>query len=511
VADFGRGIKAGVITGAIYVAISLILAFALADYQYLYPSGFWEATGLGIFALVGQIVRGVVFGAVFAALYDFLPGATAIVKGTVLSFFFWILTVIKVTYTNLGWAWQSASIFGNGTYYGGTINLSSVSLALISVMSALLFGVLIGFLWNRFRGKELGEEGKGRAVLLVSFILGAVTWAVTSTLYIRFAVIIGAPFPRVFFFSWYTALLTLVLFAGLIGWVLALTAWRKTRRGGPGFKWGLVGGVMMAVTGFVLLPGALAITGGVLSRRKVAGKPGTAEAIVGEKVATVRGQKVRASIYRDLILVIVSVLLLVIPIILRFTMPAATGNYTPVTLGQYSSAAISRYGLSLTISLNSTTYHPGEQVCVNIQGKNILPTENEVRAARNWPVHGLTLTPCGRLYYPFGISILQGYYDSGNVTGATPLQIFDPNVIRTCPLMEVVVSYDFQPWSDSANVYTAYELMPWSVNMTTEVKPAGFWTGSYPNATASNFTPGMYTVVGGDEWGTLVILHFTVS
>jgi hypothetical protein len=153
VADFGRGIKAGVITGAIYVAISLILAFALADYQYLYPSGFWEATGLGIFALVGQIVRGVVFGAVFAALYDFLPGATAIVKGTVLSFFFWILTVIKVTYTNLGWAWQSASIFGNGTYYGGTINLSSVSLALISVMSALLFGVLIGFLWNRFRGK----------------------------------------------------------------------------------------------------------------------------------------------------------------------------------------------------------------------------------------------------------------------------------------------------------------------------------------------------------------------
>jgi hypothetical protein len=25
------------------------------------------------------------------------------------------------------------------------------------------------------------------------------------------------------------------------------------------------------------------------------------------------------------------------------------------------------------------------------------------------------------------------------------------------------------------------------------------------------FDPGIYTVVGGDEWGALVILHFTVT
>ena len=73
------------------------------------------------------------------------------------------------------------------------------------------------------------------------------------------------------------------------------------------------------------------------------------------------------------------------------------------------------------------------------------------------------------------------------------------------------VSYTFQPWSDIAAIYTGYGSEPDSVNMTAKVTPSGFWTGSRPNATFGNFTPGSYTVVGGDEWGALVILHFAVS
>jgi len=505
-ADFGRGIKAGAITGAIYLAISLILAFTLADYQY--APDFWDAAGLAYLPLGAQIIRGIIFGAVFATLYGSLPGKTSIEKGVVLSSFFWILTVIEVTYTNLSWPWQAAGALGIGTLYGGTINLSSVSLALISVMFALVFGVMTGFFWNRLRGKESAEEGKGRPVLLVSFILGAIMWAVVGATYIRF-VVIALPFPRALFFSWHSTLRTLVLFAGLLGWIFALNAWRKTRRSESGFRLGLTGGVIMVLTGFMLLPGALAITGGAFSRRKTAGEPGATEVIAGGKVA--REQRTRTGIRRDLILVIISAVMLAVIIIVRFTMPTPTGTYTTVTLDQYSSTAISRYGLSLTISLNSTTYHPGEQISVNIEEKNILPTENEVRAANRWPFHGLTLTPCGTLYYPFGISILQGYYDSENVAGVTPLQLFDPNVVYTCPPILAAVSYDFQPWSDSAAIYTGYGFMPWSRNMSTEVTSEGFWTGSYPNATSSNFTPGMYTVVGGDEWGALVILHFTVS
>ena len=30
-------------------------------------------------------------------------------------------------------------------------------------------------------------------------------------------------------------------------------------------------------------------------------------------------------------------------------------------------------------------------------------------------------------------------------------------------------------------------------------------------AVQDNFNPGVYTVVAGDEWGALVVAHFTIS
>jgi hypothetical protein len=191
--------------------------------------------------------------------------------------------------------------------------------------------------------------------------------------------------------------------------------------------------------------------------------------------------------------------------------PTPTATYTTITLDQYSSTVISKYGLSLTLSLNSATYHPGEQISVTIDEKNTLPMENNILAADKWPVEGLSLGPCGTLNYPFGISILQGYCDAKSAVAITPLQLFDPNGVWHCPMILAgIVSYDFQPWSDVAIIYTSYDSEPWSINMTAKVTFAGFWSGSRPNATFGNFTPGIYTVVGGDEWGALVILHFTI-
>jgi hypothetical protein len=193
--------------------------------------------------------------------------------------------------------------------------------------------------------------------------------------------------------------------------------------------------------------------------------------------------------------------------------PIATVTYTSITLDQYSSTVISSYGLSLTLSLNSTTYHPGEQISVTIDEKNILAKENNIHGADRWPVQGLRLGPC-RTVYPFGISILRGYYDAKNVAAIAPLQLFDPNALYSCPpiLAAVYYDFDFQPWSNVVAIYTNYDhFTPLSINMTTTVTSAGFWTGSRPNATFSNFTTGIYTIVGGDEWGAFVILHFTIS
>jgi hypothetical protein len=183
----------------------------------------------------------------------------------------------------------------------------------------------------------------------------------------------------------------------------------------------------------------------------------------------------------------------------------------PITFAQTSSTVISANGLSLTLSIDTTTYQQGQQISISIAEKNILATENSVNIAGTWPVQGLNVGPCGTLNYPFGISILQGYYDSQNVASISPLQLSDPNAIYHCPMMLAgITAYDFQPSSDSAAIYTSYNSPPFSIQMTAKVTSTGYWGGS-SQATFSSFLPGIYTVVGGDEWGALVVLHFVVS
>jgi hypothetical protein len=283
-ADFRRGIKAGVATGGVYLVISAIFAAiyhnSLSIPDFIYAAGLipLSLTALPLLSSVillffQYVVRGIVFGAVFAALYNFLPGAASVKKGMVLSSFFWIVAVIQLIYTTPGWpigGMDTAYIY----YYSGMLNLSSVGLALAGIISALVFGALTGFLWDRFRGKELTEERKGRPVLLVSFILGVWMWAFFAP---GLGIIIrGVPavIPEIL---WSYILHTSVAFLGLAGWILALVAWRKTKRGESGFKLGVAGGVIMALTGIMMLPGALAITGGVLSGRKPTIESGTAE------------------------------------------------------------------------------------------------------------------------------------------------------------------------------------------------------------------------------------------
>jgi len=288
-ADFRRGIKAGVAAAAVYLIVSVIFELTGFSDQF---GAITMAAGLGIqlelldpsfvitlilVFIVPYVLRGIIFGAVFAALYNYLPGVTSIVKGVVLSAFLWIIAVIQAIYTTPGWAWHADGFSGSGTYYSGMISLSSVGLALAGIISALVFGALTGFLWGMFRGKELAEERKGRPVLLVSFILGGLMWVLSAIGFIIGVVIGGAPLieePGPFW--WYGVLFVSVFFLGLPGWVLTLVGWRKTKRGGSGLKLGMAGGVMMALTGHMLLPGILAIIGGVFSGRKPASEPVTA-------------------------------------------------------------------------------------------------------------------------------------------------------------------------------------------------------------------------------------------
>ena len=284
-ADFGRGIKAGVITGIVYIVICAILG----EIHYHFPAillHFPPGTGLTLFtwrsltdpssvtSLLFQYVgRGIIFGAFFAALYSFLPGTSSIVKGMVLSLFLYIVAVVETIYKTPGWPTDGYA----WTLYGTTLHLSSISLALAGIISVLVFGALAGFLWDRFRAKKLAEERKGSPVLLVSFIFGLLMWVYFATLFLM-AVVTSRGIPAIEpDFWWFEILAMSVVFLGLPGWVLARVAWRKTKVDKSGLKWGVAGGVMMALTGIMLLPGVLAIIGGVLSGRKPASESSTAE------------------------------------------------------------------------------------------------------------------------------------------------------------------------------------------------------------------------------------------
>jgi hypothetical protein len=286
-ADFDRGIKAGVATGIIYLVISAILGAIYQNNPLSFPH-FILGTGLTplftwrsltdpsfvISLLIQYVGRGIAFGVVFAALYNFLPGTTSVKKGVVLSAFLYIIALVGAIYTTPGWPTDGTII--DGIYYIGVLNLSSLGPALAGIISALVFGTLTGFLWDRFRGKELTEERKGRSVLLVSFILGGLIWVLLALVFfIGVAIIREVPAigPDLW---WFDLLMMSVVFIGLPGWVLTLIAWRRTKRDESGLKLGVAGGVMMALTGVMLLPGVLAIIGGVLSGRKPVTESSTA-------------------------------------------------------------------------------------------------------------------------------------------------------------------------------------------------------------------------------------------
>jgi uncharacterized membrane protein len=186
--------------------------------------------------------------------------------------FLWILAMVQIIYTTPGWPWHTDGFSGSGTYYSGMISLSSAGQALAGIISALVFGALVGAIWSRLKAKKMTEEREGRPVLLVSFILGGVLWALGAAPLLIGVVIQGGPAIDHDFW-WRSMLYISAAFLGLPGWVLTLVGWRKAKVDKSGFKWGVVGGAVMVVTGIMLLPGVLGIIGGMLSRQKAAGEP----------------------------------------------------------------------------------------------------------------------------------------------------------------------------------------------------------------------------------------------
>jgi hypothetical protein len=163
--------------------------------------------------------------------------------------------------------------------------------------------------------------------------------------------------------------------------------------------------------------------------------------------------------------------------------------------GVNSSSSKSINGLKLSLSLDSTTYKPGQDVLITIDEYNTLKIENNVPQSEEWAFDFLTLGGCGTMGSFFGIAVFQGSLTYDDISKGVPLLFWNYSLAIPCPTeIPPPKSAAFKPLSHAF----------WEMHLN------GYWKGR-PMATFTNFTPGVYTIIAGDEWGATVVCHFTVT
>jgi hypothetical protein len=172
-------------------------------------------------------------------------------------------------------------------------------------------------------------------------------------------------------------------------------------------------------------------------------------------------------------------------------------------------------GLKLSLALDSPAYQPGQTVYIDIDETNTLAAANVVPIAARWPLPGLiiNLRPCQSHNLPFGIIVYKGNYNAADYASAAPVNLYNQNQIYSCTMPLINVNaYKFQPLSNNGEFVS--DTSGSSVNNRQQIKATvdlkGYWNNNSPSQ-FSYFDPGVYTVVGGDEWGNVVFIQFSIT
>src|SRR5579864_7186347 len=159
--------------------------------------------------------------------------------------------------------------------------------------------------------------------------------------------------------------------------------------------------------------------------------------------------------------------------------------------------------LDLSVSTNSTFLKTGQTIGIDITLNNTSSKTLTINHQNMWKLKGIGLHPCNS-ETPFGIAILEGNYVNDNMTEAKQLSLYS-NGLYSCPSPFIITSYVFQPLSDNASI-VAFE-SPNYYKSTDHFSLRGYFV----DRQFLLFHSGQYTIVGGDEWGHVVIRHFVVS
>lgn len=151
--EWVRGVKAGLISIPIYGAALWILVQTAARIHSFDLSE--QMTGFGtetvplvslegfLFTVFGfGITFGIIYGLIFAAVYEKFPGKSSLIKGATLGVALWIIFGLITQAT------------------GGVVTILGDPLVLFptflvgGLTAAILFGALLGFLWDKFAIKR---------------------------------------------------------------------------------------------------------------------------------------------------------------------------------------------------------------------------------------------------------------------------------------------------------------------------------------------------------------------
>lgn len=167
-------------------------------------------------------------------------------------------------------------------------------------------------------------------------------------------------------------------------------------------------------------------------------------------------------------------------------------------------------GLSLTLNLTATA---NQTITFTAYDVNTLDRSNNLTTAERWPVPSNMMNDVcsyGMVVYV----VYQGDYSVANYTQGTPLSLSQSYIICNSP---AVSYYVFSPMSMAATIYYAPNLVsglhPTPVNASISATLFGFWVtdSAHPQGGFLLFPPGTYTVAAADEWGGIVLSHFTVQ
>lgn len=189
-----------------------------------------------------------------------------------------------------------------------------------------------------------------------------------------------------------------------------------------------------------------------------------------------------------------------------------------ITIVPASGSTRNPNGLQFNFSINTTSLATGRWLGPIINVFNTLNKTNKVAVASNWALPALLNDQlCPGSPWPTSVVVYQGRYTLANLSTANPMATWKaPGYAVPC-IATNFISFTFQPASDKATYQTsmldAYSNHTWEFQRTFPVK--GYYTNEETAVNGqlplNNFASGQYTIVGGDEWGDLVVLYISIT